>query len=733
MKSIYLLLLITIFNNGNVVRAHFDMVVPDHKNAFDLNLYKSVLDPELCEQQLRYIQENEPQILFEFFDASFRTPRGILTGNVMDFGNYHQCLRINQEIPGSVVEGKYCMINLPLNQNWPTLPDRPNITWPDEWPDITWPEDWPDLTLPERHPRMAKLKYAAERSRMYHLATSGFERFNGAAKDDTGSPGSALASLTFQLGLCLPRACTADTGLKVLLNTTEPLTIDFKESYYRLPSDKLWVPGEYVAFSIFGIFIILVALSTAYDIRCTIYLEKDPKQLNKLLLAFSAYTNTHRLVTYKPVPGALECLDGIRTFAMVWVIIGHTFVTQTSSMIMANPADALAWMTSLDSIWITAAPITVDTFFMLSGLLLVYTTAGKLTSMKLVKSLHLFYLNRLLRMFPALAAVILLQISIFNRVADGPFWEVEMTHTHRCRVYWWSTLLHIQNFVNPSHMCLAHSWYLAIDVQLHILSPLVLVWVLTGRKKLAWSALVGALISVLAAATTYNFIKNFPAGPVIPSRLQDSADYLTNYYVNTLTRASPFFVGLIFGYILHLNRDRKVKINFIPATILWVCAIVIALLIIYSSYPIMQLDWDNQFADNMINSFMRPAWAMFVGWMIFACVHGYGGPVNWILSHRAWKVLSRLSYAMYLVHYPMQFIINAMPIVPIYFDVRFSLFQFLADFSLAVIVAYLITILIDAPCSVLIKHFMGGGPKRPAKVAVAEEPAEPLEAKNTYI
>lgn len=68
----------------------------------------------------------------------------------------------------------------------------------------------------------------------------------------------------------------------------------------------------------------------------------DPKKINKLWVAFSAYTNTRRLVTYTSVPGTLECLDGIRSFAMMWVIIGHTFVTQTQSQIMGNPADALA-------------------------------------------------------------------------------------------------------------------------------------------------------------------------------------------------------------------------------------------------------------------------------------------------------------------------------------------------------------------------------------------------------
>lgn len=126
------------------------------------------------------------------------------------------------------------------------------------------------------------------------------------------------------------------------------------------------------------------------------------------------------------------------------------------------------------------------------------------------------------------------------------------------------------------------------------------------------------------------------------------------------------------------------------------------------------MDWDNEVADGLINSFMRPTWAAFVGWIIFACVHGYGGPINWVLSLRMWKVISRLSYAMYLVHYPMMFTVNAMPVAATYFTIQFALYQFLANLSLAILVAFLATIMIDSPCSVIIKHFMGGGAKKAA-------------------
>lgn len=65
MKLLVLLFLITVLKNGFFVNAHLDMVVPDHKNVFDLNLYESVLDPELCEEQLNHMLENDQELLFE--------------------------------------------------------------------------------------------------------------------------------------------------------------------------------------------------------------------------------------------------------------------------------------------------------------------------------------------------------------------------------------------------------------------------------------------------------------------------------------------------------------------------------------------------------------------------------------------------------------------------------------------------------------------------------------------
>lgn len=46
-------------------------------------------------------------------------PRGVLTGNTLDMGNYHQCLGINLVTETNTeLQGKYCMIRVPMNQRY---------------------------------------------------------------------------------------------------------------------------------------------------------------------------------------------------------------------------------------------------------------------------------------------------------------------------------------------------------------------------------------------------------------------------------------------------------------------------------------------------------------------------------------------------------------------------------------------------------------------------------------
>ena len=63
------------------------------------------------------------------------------------------------------------------------------------------------------------------------------------------------------------------------------------------------------------------------------------------------------------------------------------------------------------------------------------------------------YLHRYLRLTPVYGCLILLVISLFRHIGSGPFNTVDLfSNPVSCTKYWWSALLHIQNYVNPQQI-----------------------------------------------------------------------------------------------------------------------------------------------------------------------------------------------------------------------------------------------------------------------------------------
>ncbi len=52
----------------------------------------------------------------------------------------------------------------------------------------------------------------------------------------------------------------------------------------------------------------------------------------------------------------------------------------------------------------------------------------------------------ILRLLPLLTAVILVVIVVNVHVASGPFWHYKVEQAERCKKYWWTNLLFINNF-----------------------------------------------------------------------------------------------------------------------------------------------------------------------------------------------------------------------------------------------------------------------------------------------
>lgn len=113
--------------------------------------------------------------------------------------------------------------------------------------------------------------------------------------------------------------------------------------------------------------LILVALSTAYDIVCII--RKVDKRL--VLCTFSCYSNCKAIFTTKTSKAKeIVFIHGIRSLSMIWIVIGHTYLITFWLAPSLNSHSMIEWIGDLTSMVVHVGFLGVDTFFLLSSLLL---------------------------------------------------------------------------------------------------------------------------------------------------------------------------------------------------------------------------------------------------------------------------------------------------------------------------------------------------------------------------
>lgn len=58
---------------------------------------------------------------------------------------------------------------------------------------------------------------------------------------------------------------------------------------------------------------------------------------------------------------------------------------------------------------------------------------------------------------------------------------------------------------------------------------------------------------------------------------------------------------------------------------MWVITVASLVACVFGGYKTLPTAHDHQYSKALFNTFARPAWALGISWMIFACSLGYGG------------------------------------------------------------------------------------------------------------
>ena len=104
-------------------------------------------------------------------------------------------------------------------------------------------------------------------------------------------------------------------------------------------------------------------------------------------------------------------------------------------------------------------------------------------------------------------------------------------------------------------------------------------------------------------------------------------------------------LGLMTGYILHVTKGKEIKISSAQNLSIWSFVFLVAFSLIYGPYNIT-----TGLENEIYQALMKTCWGLCLGWVVFACVKGYGGPVNDFLSWGLWASISKISFMTYLFH-----------------------------------------------------------------------------------
>jgi len=302
-------------------------------------------------------------------------------------------------------------------------------------------------------------------------------------------------------------------------------------------------------------------------------------------------------------------LDGLRGAAVVAVLLFHSEYT-----------------------WMQGGYLGVSTFFTLSGFLITSLLLAERGATASINLRH-FWLRRFRRLMPA-AMLTLALVALYGVLVADPVQQRNLAgDVIACLAYvanWrfvFSQQSYLDLFAAPSPVL--HFWSLAIEEQFYVFYPL-LAWFTLQRldKTRQW---FGGLLVTLTAVSL---------GIALFGGLTTDA-----IYYGTETRAAELLIGAILAVVIYHHKvtriiagDDRVRSAIAAAGAVALAGCVVAWTMVSAKNELL---YEGGFV----------VYALLSATVILACITP-GGPVRWLLSREPFRFIGRISYGLYLFHWP---------------------------------------------------------------------------------
>jgi len=307
----------------------------------------------------------------------------------------------------------------------------------------------------------------------------------------------------------------------------------------------------------------------------------------------------------------IPALDGLRGYAVLLVLFCHT-----------------------DAGWMPGGFIGVDVFFVLSGFLITRILVNEFSKLNRI-SFPRFYMRRLLRLAPALLLLCLIYLIFVGVSVALHISPIENPWRLAFREILVS-LFYVANWYRafeyyPSMYLLSHSWSLAIEEQFYIVWPIFLYFML---RKISCRMVQCIVVGVIIVSIWF---------------YRDQMLYL-GYSINRIyhgfdTRLDALLVGCFLALFVSSQIGRFMLVKSVVKKFLSVACPLSLVLLIVMSVLIKPYTWQ-YYTWGLIAIELITAIA------VLASVCGSLGAGKWLMENDLLVWIGKISYGLYLWHYP---------------------------------------------------------------------------------
>ncbi|KAF5301329.1 hypothetical protein FQA39_LY10727 [Lamprigera yunnana] len=407
----------------------------------------------------------------------------------------------------------------------------------------------------------------------------------------------------------------------------------------------------------------------------------------------------------------LKCMNTIKFYNIIAVVLSHSIIL-TFTIPLVNPRFLETASEKPFFMFVMNGTVIIQTYFLIAGWLLSYNFLLLMERQQKVKLLYVVFafINRYIRLTPCLALVIAFNTTWMHHLGNGPLWhDVVESEYQNCRKNWWVNLLYINNYYDFEHICMLQTWYLGADTQLFILSLLImtLIWKFKQFCKpiLGISLVIGFVVpGLINYIYDYDIIVRYYPEPL--TRLMWPSDEFRFMYVPGHTNIGGCIIGMIFGYIYYKHKNHFFFNKKSTIVLWWIVILGIPLTVIFIAYPFYQSDEYSRTGAAIYNSLSRNMFAFAFALAIFGATQKIGWFLRSCVVWPPLQILGRLSYCIYLIHFPLVRIRIGLGRTPAYITVYYLILTTIVDFTIACIFGLLLCLFVEMPTSALQKMMM---------------------------